>query len=106
MRLRPVILGLAALWLVLFVGSFVSLQATGTDGGSESGLARTAVFLTWQVLAFAVAMLGAFTTRLAAARGAERVKAFGYVPLALSVFLVGSFVALVAFRVWVLPLFN
>ena len=40
------------------------------------------------------------------ARGAERVKAFGYVPLALSVFLVGSFVALVAFRIWVLPLFE
>ena len=103
MQFRPVILGLAALWLVLFVGSFVSLQLTGTDGGSQDGLARTAVFLTWQVLAFAVAMLGAFTTRLAVARGAERVKAFGYVPLALSVFLVGSFIAIMAYRVFVVP---
>ena len=104
MRMKPVILGLAAVWLVLFVASFVSLQTTG--GGAQSGLARTAVFLTWQVAAFVVAILGAFTTRYAVTRGAERVKAFGYVPLALSVFLVASFVALVAFRIWVMPLFE
>ena len=106
MRMKPVILGLAAVWLVLFVASFVSLQTTGTNGGAQSGLARTAVFLTWQVGAFVVAVLGAFTTRYAVARGAERVKAFGYVPLALSVFVVASFIALVAFRIWVLPLFE
>jgi hypothetical protein len=106
MRIRPVILGLAAVWLVLFVASFVSLQTTGTDAGAQCGLARTAVFLTWQVAAFVVAILGAFTTRYAVTRGAERVKAFGYVPLALSVFLVASFVALVAFRIWVMPLFE
>ena len=99
-------MGLAAVWLVLFVASFVSLQTTGTDGGPQSGLARTAVFLTWQVAAFVVAMLGAFTTRYAVSRGAQRVKAFGYVPLALSVFLVASFVALVALRIWILPLFE
>jgi hypothetical protein len=103
MQLRPVILGLAAVWLALFLASFVSLQITD---GAQSGLARTAVFLTWQVAAFVVAMLGAFATRVAAARGAQRVKAFGYVPLALSVFLVASFVALVAVRIWVLPLFE
>src|SRR5262245_49293728 len=106
MQIRPVILGLAAVWLVPFVASFVSLQVTDVRDGDQSGLARTAVFLTWQVIAFVVAMLGAFTTRLAVARGAERVKVFGYVPLALSVFLVASFVALVAFRIWVLPLFQ
>ena len=99
-------MGLAAVWLVLFVASFVSLQTTGTGGGAQSGLARTAVFLTWQVAAFVVAMLGAFTTRYAVGRGVERVKAFGYAPLALSVFIVGSFVALVALRIWVVPLFE
>src|SRR5262245_6447965 len=106
MPMKPVIQGLAAVWLVLFVISFSSLQTTDTDGGAQSGLARVAVFLTWQVIAFVVAMLGAFTTRLAVARGVERVKAFGYVPLALSVFLVVSFIALFAFRIWIAPLFE
>ena len=106
MPFKPVIFGLAAVWLVLFVISFVSLQTTATDGGPQSGLARVAVFLTWQVAAFVVAMLAAFTTRLAVERGVERVKAFGYAPLALSVFLVVSFIALMAFRIWVAPLFE
>jgi hypothetical protein len=96
-----VIQGLAAVWLVLFLASFVSLQTS-----EQSGLARVAVFLTWQVIAFVVAILGAFTARYAVARGVERVKALGYVPLALSVFLVASFIALMAFRVWVTPLFE
>src|SRR5262245_62665279 len=104
--MRPVIQGLAAVWLVLFVASFVSLPITEAEDGVQGGLARTAVFLTWQVVAFVVAMLGAFATRLAVARGVERVKAFGYVPLALSVFLVVSFIALFAFRIWIAPLFE
>ena len=106
MPMKPVIQGLAAIWLVLFVFSFVALQTTETDGGAQSGLARVAVFLTWQVSAFVVAMLGAFTTRYAVTRGVERVKALGYVPLALSVFLVVSFIALMAFRIWIAPLFE
>ena len=106
MRMKPVIQGLAAVWLVLFVISFLSLRMTVADGPPQSGLARVAVFLTWQVAAFVVAMLGAFTTRLAVERGIERVKAVGYVPLALSVFLVVSFIALMAFRIWVAPLFE
>jgi hypothetical protein len=106
MPIKPVIQGLAAVWLVLFVFSFISLQTTETDGVAQAGLARVAVFLTWQVIAFVVAMLGAFATRHAVARGVERVKAFGYVPLALSVFLVVSFIALMAFRIWVAPLFE
>ena len=80
MPIKPVIQGLAAVWLVLFVFSFISLQTTETDGVAQAGLARVAVFLTWQVIAFVVAMLGAFATRYAVARGVERVKAFGYVP--------------------------
>jgi hypothetical protein len=106
MQLRPIIQGLAAVWLALFVISFVSLRTTEADEAAQSALARVAVFLTWQVIAFVVAMLGAFTTRFAVARGVERVKAFGYVPLALSVFLVVSFIALMAFRIWVAPLFE
>jgi hypothetical protein len=106
MPIKPVIQGLAAVWLALFVFSFISLQTTDTDGGAQPGLARVAVFLTWQVAAFVVAMLAAFTTRLAVERGVERVKAFGYVPLALSVFLVVSFIALLAFRMWIAPLFE
>lgn len=101
MPLKPVIQGLAAVWLLLFVASFVSLQTS-----EQSGLARVAVFLTWQVIALVVAILGAFTARYALARGVERVKAVGYVPLALSVFLVASFIVLMAFRVWVAPLFE
>ncbi len=100
MPLKPVIQGLAAVWLVLFLVSFLSLQTT-----EQRGLARIAAFLTWQVMAFVVAIVGAFTARYAVVRGVERVKALGYVPLALSVFLVVSFIALMAFRIWVAPLF-
>jgi hypothetical protein len=99
--LKPVIQGLAAIWLVLFLVSFLSLQTT-----EQSGLARIVVFLTWQVIAFVVAIAGAVTARYAAGRGVERVKALGYVPLALSVFLVVSFIALMAVRIWVAPLFE
>jgi hypothetical protein len=101
MPLKRVIQGLAAIWLVLFFASFLSLQTT-----QQSGLARVTVFLTWQVMAFVVAIVGALTARYAAARGVERVKALGYVPLALSVFLVASFIALMAFRIWVAPAFE
>ena len=101
MPLKPVIQGLAAVWLVLFLASFLALQTT-----EQTGVARIAVFLTWQVMAFVVAILGAFTARYAVGRGVERVKALGYVPLALSVFLVASFVALTAFRIWIAPVFE
>jgi type IV secretory pathway VirB2 component (pilin) len=106
MRIKPVIQGLAAVWLMLFVASFISLQATESDGSMQSNLARVAAFLTWQVAAFFVAALGAIATRYALARGAERVKLVGYVPLALSVFLVASFIALMGFRFYILPLFE
>jgi hypothetical protein len=104
MRIKPLIQGLAAVWLALFVLSFVSLAAMDS-GAQQSGPARVAAFLTWQLLAFVVAMLGAFATRYAVARGVERVKAVGYVPLALSVFLVASFIVLMAYRVFIARLF-
>jgi hypothetical protein len=105
-QIKPVIQGLAAVWLVLFVASFVSLQMTVTDDGAQGELARVVAFLTWQLIAFIVAALGAFATRYAVSRGVERVKVVGYVPLALSVFLVASFIALVGFRFFVAPLFE
>jgi hypothetical protein len=79
----------------------LALQTT-----EQTGLARIAIFLTWQAIAFVVAILAALTARYAVARGVVRIKAFGYVPLALSVFLVASFIALTAFRIWVAPLFE
>jgi hypothetical protein len=106
MPLKPIIQALAVVWLVLFAASFVVLQTTESDGSATSNLARIAAFLTWQAMAFAVAALGAFTTRYAAAQGVERVKLVGYVPLALSVFLVASFIALMGFRFYVAPLFE
>lgn len=106
MQLKPIIQGLAAVWLVLFVVSFVSLETMESDGSQRTQLARVATFLTWQVIAFVVALAGAFATRQAVARGAERVKLFGYVPLVLSVFLVASFIAIMAFRFYVAPLFG
>lgn len=105
MYLKPIIQGLAAVWLVLFVASFVSLQ-TQSDESAQNPLARVAVFLTWQAIAFGVAAAGAFATRHAAARGVERVKFVGYGPLALSVFLVASFIVILALRVFVTPLFE
>jgi hypothetical protein len=104
--IRSVIQGLAAVWLVLFAVSFLSLQTTETDGGPQSGLARVVAFLTWQLIAFVVAVLGAVATRYALSRGVGRVRLFGYLPLALSVFLVASFVALMGFRFYVAPLFE
>lgn len=105
MPLKPIIQGLAVVWLLLFAASFVVLQTTESEG-ETGGLARIAAFLTWQAIAFVVAALGAFMTRYAAAQGVERVKVVGYVPLALSVFLVASFIALMAFRFYVAPLFE
>lgn len=104
MQLKPVIQALAVVWLVLFLVSFVSLQTTESASAATSGLDRVASFLTWQAIAFGIAMLGAFTTRHAVQRGAERVKLVGYAPLASSVFLVGSFIAIMAVRFYVVPL--
>ena len=106
MQLKPIIQALAVVWLVLFAASFVVLQTTESDGSATSNLARIAAFLTWQAMAFAVAALGAFAARYAASQGVERVKLIGYVPLALSVFLVASFIALMGFRFYVAPLFE
>jgi hypothetical protein len=106
MPLKPIIQGLAAVWLLLFVVSFVALQTAAADGGAASGLRRVVAFLTWQTAAFIVAALGALATRFALQRGVTRIKLVGYLPLALSVFLVASFIALMGFRFYVAPLFE
>ena len=105
MQLKPIIQGLAVVWLLLFVVSFVTLQFTARrrrHGRVESG--RVVPDLAGA--AFIVAMIGAFAARYAAQRGVEGVTLFGYVPLALSVFLVASFIALMGFRFFVAPLFE
>jgi hypothetical protein len=106
MQLKPIVQGLAVLWLVLFAVSFVSLQAAGAGGGETTGLRRVVAFLTWQMAAFIVALVGALATRFALQHGATGVKVMGYLPLALSVFLVTSFIVLMSFRFFVLPLFE
>jgi hypothetical protein len=105
MQLKPIVQGLAAVWLLLFAVSFVSLRTTAADGGDTSGLNRIVVFLTWQTAAFVVSVLGALAARFALQRGAVGVKLIGYLPLGLSVFLVASFIAMIGFRVFVAPLF-
>jgi hypothetical protein len=64
-----------------------------------------AAFLTWQVLALVAAAAGALTTRFAIERGVAGIKLLGYLPLGISVFVVVSFIAIVGYRVFVVPLF-
>ena len=106
MQLKPIVQGLAVVWLMLFVVSFVSLRTTDPEGGGTSDLNRIVAFLSWQTAAFIVAALGALTARFAVQRGASGVKLFGYLPLAMSVFLVASFVGMMGFRFYVMPLFE
>ena len=83
-----------------------SLQTTESDGSATSELARIAAFLTWQ--AAGVRRRGARRVRDAVRglAGRRARQAVGYVPLALSVFLVASFIALMGFRFYVAPLFE
>jgi hypothetical protein len=106
MQPKAIIQGVAAIWLLLFVMSFVSLEVTESDGTYAGDLNRVAGFLTWQVLALGVAAIGAFAARVAVQRGVEGVKVFGYGPLGFSTFIVVSFIAIVAYRVFVVPLFE
>lgn len=106
MQLKVVIQGLAALWALLFVFSFVALRLTAADDSLAGGLNRVTAFLTWQGLALVVAAVGACVARYAVGRGVTAVKLIGYGPLAVSVFLLGAFVAIVAYRFLVAPLFG
>lgn len=106
MQRKSIIQALAVVWLLLFIVSFVAAQTAGSDGGATSDLNRVVAFLTWQTAALIVAALGALATRLAIPRGVAGIKLAGYLPLALSVFLLASFIALMGFRFYVAPLFE
>jgi hypothetical protein len=104
MQLKPIIQGLAAIWLVAFAVAFMSLRGGESDDDLASELRRVVGFLTWQVVAFAVAAAGALATRRAAARDMPSVKLAGYAPLAVSVFVIALFVAIIAVRFYLWPL--
>jgi hypothetical protein len=102
---RNVVYALAGIWGVLMIVSLsVSLGGESDDRGS-GGLARMASFMSWQVGAFVVAIVSAAFTRVASGRGAAGIKLAGYLPLVMSVFIVGALVVIIAFRVLVQPAF-
>ena len=104
MPLKPIIQGLAAIWLVAFAVSFMSLRGADPDEELAGSLSRIVVFLTWQVIAFAIAAAGTLTARHAVARGHLNVKLIGYTPLAVSVFVIAAFVAVMAIRFLLVPM--
>jgi uncharacterized membrane protein len=105
MQSKHLVFGLTGVWLVLFVASFVVVRAVAPeDDDFARRLSRIASFLSWQVSALIVATITATVTQRLAARGTEDVKLVGYVPLAMSVFVVVSFIGIVAYRVYVRPL--
>jgi hypothetical protein len=101
-----IVRALAAVWLVLFLISFVMLQVTEPSGaGPSQGLNRIAAFMTWQGVALVIAAVGALNTRRVAEQLSHQTRLVGYVPLAVSVFLVATLVAIIAYRVLVRPIF-
>jgi hypothetical protein len=105
MQPKHTVYALSGVWLLLFVISFVTLQVVQPTGdGFTRGLNRIVAFLSWQGAAFVVAMVLAWLTRRAAERGVDRIKLVGYLPLAASVFIVASFIAIVGYRVFIVPL--
>jgi hypothetical protein len=106
MNVRGIVYALGAVWAVLMAVSLVSSLGAEAEGdGFTRGLNRIVSFLTWQAVAFIVAVVAATITRAAAQRGVDRIKLAGYLPLAASVFIVGALVAMIAFRVLVQPAF-
>jgi hypothetical protein len=102
---KQIVYGLGGVWLVLFVASFVMLQLGGQEGDSAAArLSRVAAFLSWQGAALVAATILAWVARRAVERGLPKVKLVGYLPLVMSVFIVVSFIAIVAYRVFVVPL--
>ncbi len=105
MQSKVVVYACAAVWLVLFATSFVVARAVAPeDDDFARRLSRLAAFLTWQLGALVVATLAAFVAHRAAARGGAQVKLAGYVPIAVSLFVIVAFIGIVAYRVWVQPL--
>jgi hypothetical protein len=105
MNLRTIVLALAAVWGALMLVSLASSLGGEPGDGVEHGLERIASFLTWQAYALVVAIAGAALARAASARGVEKIELPGYAPLAVSLFVVGAVVLMIAFRVLVQPAF-
>ena len=105
MQSKSVVYGFAAVWLVLFATSFIVVRAVAPEDDDFSRrLSRIASFLTWQLGALVAAMISAFFTQRAAARGIEGLRLPGYVPFAMSIFVLVAFTGIVAYRVWLQPL--
>jgi hypothetical protein len=104
MPLPRIIYALGGVWLLLFIASFVTAQFASGANDAELSLNRLVSLLSWQCAAFVVAIALAWLTQRAAARGHEKIKLAGYAPLAVSVFLIGSFIAIIAYRFFVAPL--
>jgi len=105
MQSKSVVYAFAALWLVLFAISFVVVGVVAPEGDDYTRrLSRIASFLTWQLAALVVAAVSAFFTQRAGARGVEGLRLAGYGPFALSLFVLVSFIGIVAYRIWVRPL--
>jgi len=100
LRIPAIDASLAGAALALVAIGLLTVYSATTVPGAHEGL--------WmkQLMWLGVAVVGAFAARAAATRGVAGVKAFGYWPLALSVFIVASFTVIVAFRVLVLPMFE
>lgn len=105
MSLRAIVHALAAVWGALILVSLTSSLGGEPGDAAQPALARMVSFLTWQTYALVVAIAGAGLTRVAAARGVEKIKLAGYAPLAASLFVVGAVVLMIAFRVLVQPAF-
>lgn len=105
MQSKFVLYGFAAVWLVLFVTSFIVVRAVAPeDDDFARRLTRIASFLTWQLGALVVAAISAFFAQRAAARGVAGVRFPGYAPFAMSVFVLVAFIGIVAYRLWLQPL--
>ena len=105
MPLPQIVYGLSGVWLLLFIASFFVTQQPA-EGATEfaRGLNRLASLLTWQAVAFGVAVISAWNTREGVKLGHRRIKLAGYLPLGASVFLLVTFIAIIAYRFFVAPL--
>lgn len=105
MQSKTVVYAFAAVWLVLFVTSFVVVSAVAPEDDDQlRRLSRLASFLTWQLAALFVAAICAFIAQRATARGREGFRLPGYGPFGLSLFVIVAFVGIVGYRVWLQPL--
>lgn len=81
-------------WAVAFIGSFVAFRLTASDEvGLAAGLNKVGMFLGWQAVAGALALLAALSTRHVP-RG-SRLRWLGLAPLGVLLLLLVAFAALV-----------